>query len=264
MFQEYLDRYQIGEFADDLLSHFYDVEEYEDISLNTGSTQRIILVAANFRKEVTSTVLWLMNFNMRIQCMKTTPYKMGNDEFVSFEQIIPIKDAEEYTIGIAEKAQDEISSQVAKKSNDSIRIRFWTRLLTEIAKTTDIFKKKSSTNRSYLNVTFESSGVSLGFVATAKYCRSEIYIDKGDKEINGLFFARLEELWNERGEDLGFELVWERLEKKRACRVKIDKPGNVFDEETWDDMISIMIDTNNRIEKSFRKLIKKVDSSSIR
>ena len=56
------------------LCEFYDGREIDDIELNKGTTgQRVFLVAANFHKEFTSTVLWLQNFNLRITCFKVTP-----------------------------------------------------------------------------------------------------------------------------------------------------------------------------------------------
>lgn len=68
-------------------------------------------MAANFRKEVTSTVLWLLNDKIKVQCYKVTPYQSGNQFFVTFERIIPMKDAENYEISMAEKNQEDISFQ---------------------------------------------------------------------------------------------------------------------------------------------------------
>ena len=69
-----------------------------------GNTQRIILVAGEFRKEVTSTVMWLLNFGIKVQCFKVTPYKIEENILLDFDQIIPIKEAEDYIIRVASKA----------------------------------------------------------------------------------------------------------------------------------------------------------------
>ena len=53
IFQKYLNNKTTGEIAEDLLIDFY-MKEYDEIILNKGTSQRIILVAAKFRKEVTS------------------------------------------------------------------------------------------------------------------------------------------------------------------------------------------------------------------
>ena len=53
---------------------FFDKEDMDDIELNSENSQRIIFVAANFRKEVTSSALWLRNFGIDICCIKVSPY----------------------------------------------------------------------------------------------------------------------------------------------------------------------------------------------
>jgi hypothetical protein len=62
------------------ITQFLD-EEYEETTINKGATQSIMLVAANFRKEVTSTVLWILNFGLRVQCFLVTSYSMGEQNF---------------------------------------------------------------------------------------------------------------------------------------------------------------------------------------
>ena len=67
IFQDYINKNNTKDNAEEVLSEFYN-EEYDELKLNLGNSQRIILVAAKFRKEITSTVLWLMNYKLRIQC----------------------------------------------------------------------------------------------------------------------------------------------------------------------------------------------------
>ncbi|MCP4407295.1 MAG: DUF4268 domain-containing protein, partial [Gammaproteobacteria bacterium] len=46
--------------------------------------------------------------------------------------------------------------------------------------------------------------------------------------------------------------------KKRACRIKSEAPGNVFDKDCWDEMIEFMTDSMVALEKAFKSPIKKV------
>ena len=89
MYQKYLGE---GHNAEEMISEFMDGKEIKEIDLNPDNSQRIFFVAANFRKEVTSSVLWLTNFNLRLKCFKVTPYKYGDRVLIDFDQIIPIKD----------------------------------------------------------------------------------------------------------------------------------------------------------------------------
>lgn len=68
-----------------------EIDEIEDITINVGSNQRIIFISANFRKEVTSTVMWLLENNIKIQCFKVTPHRLDEQLFLDIDQIIPLK-----------------------------------------------------------------------------------------------------------------------------------------------------------------------------
>lgn len=102
IYQEFLDKEKFGEKAEENLAEFFE-QEYEDLSINKRQSQRIIIVAANFRKEVTSNVLWLLDFKLRIQCFKATPFALENQLFLTVEQIIPTKDTEDFVISMADK-----------------------------------------------------------------------------------------------------------------------------------------------------------------
>lgn len=56
------------------ICEFLDAPDLDEVKLNFGNSQRIMLVAANFRKEVSSTALWLLGQGISIQCFKVTPY----------------------------------------------------------------------------------------------------------------------------------------------------------------------------------------------
>jgi hypothetical protein len=75
IFQLYLDQYEPNENrqAAEVIAEFMGWESLKEGVLNRKGTQRVIMVAANFRKEVTNTALWLMQFGIRAQCFKVTP-----------------------------------------------------------------------------------------------------------------------------------------------------------------------------------------------
>ena len=79
IYQQYLNVNDTGANAKERILDFMDGQDFEDLAINKGVSQRIMLIAAKFRKEVTSTVLWLMNFKIRLQCFRVTPYSMGDE-----------------------------------------------------------------------------------------------------------------------------------------------------------------------------------------
>lgn len=258
MYQDYLDQNSLDVKAEDGLSDFYDGADYEDISLNKGVTQRIILIAAKFRKEVTSTVLWLLNYKVRIQCFRATPYSMGEELFLNVDQIIPTQDAEDYMIGMAEKAQEDISSQTQSNQLQIIRKEFWTKLLPVMNSKSSLYQNINTSAYHWIGAGSGVRGLGLNFVATKSYGRAELYIDRGDKEENKFVFDELEKNKEKIESDFGGELVWERLDSKRASRIKVETNGNVTDKEQWDGMIEFMTDSMVNLESALKLPIKNV------
>ncbi len=255
IYQEYLDKNRIDANASDKLVEFFEPLEFEEIILNTGFTQRIIFVAAKFRKEVTSTALWLMNYNLQIQCFKVTPYSLVEQLFLTFEQIIPTPDAEEFMISMAEKAQIDRSTKSELKTRHVYRKEFWDCLLEEMNKKSNLFQNINSSKSNWISTRVGIAGVSLNFVVTRACGRVEIYIDKGNLELNKYIFDYIENNKAELEKNFTGEIIWERLDNKRACRIKAETNGNIYDKESWDDMIQFMIEKMISLESSFKKYI---------
>lgn len=240
--------------AEDNLKDFFDNQDYEELVINKGLTQRIILIAANFRKEVTSTILWLMNYKLKIQCFKVTPYQLDDKLFLNFEQIIPMKDSEEYVINMAEKTHEDINIQEESKSRYNTRIDFWKKLLPLINKRTDLFKNISPSKDNWIGAGTGISSTTFNFVMSRNYARVELYLSRGIKEENKLIFDELFKYKEEIEEVLGANLIWERLDDKKASRIKYQKDDvNVFNELDWPNMIAFMVDSMVRFEKAFKK-----------
>lgn len=64
------------------------------------------------------------------------------------------------------------------------------------------------------------------FTASGKV-RAEIYIDAGDKGQNEAIFDDLLQQKSAIQQELGFELDWERLDNRRACRIAVYRDGDI-------------------------------------
>jgi hypothetical protein len=258
IYQDYLNKQNPEENAEEKISEFLENEEYEEIILNKGVTQKIILVAAEFRKEVTSTVLWLLNYKIRIQCFKATPYEMGDQLFLTMDQIIPTKEAEEYMIRVAEKTQDDIDNKTELKNRHIIRQKFWGELLQIMNSKSKLFQNISPSKSSWIGAGSGVSGVPFNFVASKKYGRVELYIDKGNQEENKKIYDALYDLKTKIEKDFGNDLVWERLDTKRASRIKSELSSNIFLRDNWSEMMEFMIDNMILFEKAIKTRLMKV------
>jgi hypothetical protein len=116
IFQAYLDRWCGGGSAVELICEFLEEEALDEVVLNSGNSQRVMLIAANFRKEVTATALWLLGHGIRVQCFKVTPYAFGAELLLDVQQIIPVPEAAEYMIGMSSKDSEEKSAQGAQRA----------------------------------------------------------------------------------------------------------------------------------------------------
>lgn len=244
------------------LSEFFDGKELEDISLNQGITsQRVMLVAANFRKEVTSTVLWLSNFKLRIQCFKVTPYALNEQLLLNVEQILPTKDTEEFAISMANKAQEEVEVQETLKNRHHVRLAFWKAFINASNENNTLFSNISPSKDNWIGIGIGMSGVNLNVAASKNYCRSEIYINQGDKHLNETLFDFVNDLKSNIEEIVGEELVWERMDNNVSCRIKHQLDSvNIYDENDWVRMISFLVGSVQKMEHAFREPVKKLNN----
>lgn len=258
IYQDYLDKFVSGEMAETNLIDFFDANDFAEISLNSGQTQRIIMVAGNFRKEVTSTVLWLLNYKLRIQCFKATPFQLGSQLFLDIEQIIPIKEAEDYVISMADKTQDDISTQDELKSRHLLRIEFWKELLKQYNQQTNLFQNISPSRDNWIGIGAGISGVMINFVISNYYARVELYISRQSRDENKFIFDDLQQRQSEIETKLGESLIWERLDTKKACRIKLElNEVDYFNKDDWQKMFDFMANSMTKMEKVFREYVGK-------
>ncbi len=256
IYQSYLDRNGIEEDAKANLEEFLEVEFPE---LQTNKTQRIILVSASFRKEVTSTVMWLLTtYNMKIQCFKAVPYLFNDDILLSVDQIIPVKEAEEYTIRMAEKAQDQQSSQDTLKARQKLNLEFWKKYLTYFSKRSNLLDNVSPSKDSWISTGSGISGIAYNSVISNSYARAELYFSRPVREENKFIFDKLLEMKSEIESTFGDVLTWERMDNKKSSRIKYElNEVSISDPDKWQQMIEFMANALIRLEAALQQPIKK-------
>jgi len=260
VYQDYLKKSGVDANAEDLLAEFLEKEDFSELQLNQGSAQRIMMIAASFRKEVTSTVLWLMNFNIRIQCFKVTPYTFGDQLFLNFDQILPVKDAQEYSISMASKTQEEIATQENLKQRHHMRLEFWRKFLDYSNRKNQLFSNISPSKENWLGTGVGMSGLSLNMVVSGKYARAELFINRETKEETKACFDYLFRKKEQIENIFGDSLTWERMDDRKSCRIKSQKDNlSLYDREDWDEMIEYMTDVGERMEKALNNPVKQLN-----
>jgi hypothetical protein len=79
----------------------------EEIEDDFGQDVKIILISANFSKEITTSVLWLNERELDIRCIRIKSQKDNEKLYFDIQQIIPLPETTDYQVKIKEKAIEE-------------------------------------------------------------------------------------------------------------------------------------------------------------
>ena len=239
IYQAYLNKYFSNEDAKQSILDFLDLEDENDLLLNKND-QRIIFVANNYRKEVTSTVLWLINHDIQIQCFKATPYKLHDDLFLQVDQIIPVPEVEEFMIDAKEKKQEEKTKGAIASETDRNLVEFWKKLKIGLANN-NLHQMDNVNPNAWFNIGFWKGKGKFAFVLGRHAPRVEIYFAHDE---NKLLFDSMYKYKEEIDINIGEGIYWERLDNKKASRIKYEMPlelsnqlGKLNNYDSWDKKI---------------------------
>lgn len=259
IFQDYLNRYCGGGDAKALICEFLDVPDLEEVLINSGNDQRLILVAANFRKEVTSTVLWLLGHGIQAQCIKVTPFASGEELFLNVEQIIPTPEAKELMIGIAAKNAEEKVTVEELKSRHKIRLAFWEMALEAFKNSKcDLYNNINPSKDHWLNAGSGISGMPFGLVFLIKAARVEFVMTRGDSKVNTFAFEQLYKQKDQIEKAFGAALTWHRLENKKSCRIDYELEVEGYNRDNWPKIIAWMVEKMIALQKVLAEPLKQL------
>ncbi len=260
IFQEYLNRYCGGGDARQEICDFLEIEEFSDVVLNFGNDQRVILVAANFRKEVTSTVLWLLQNGLQIQCFKATPYQLKEEVYLTLDQIIPTPEAAEFMVGISDKEKEQKTTVRAKAQCHTLRREFWALCLDGL-KTAGItrYQNVSPSDAHWLNAGSGVSGMHYAMIFSRKEARVELSINRSTKEENNQIFDLIKERKDEIESSLGLSLNWRKLEDKKVSLIVTQQDFDGFNRDSWEAMISWLAEHVAKFDQVFSKILPEIN-----
>jgi hypothetical protein len=260
IFQDYLKSKGIEKPAAQIISEFLEDAGNSEIALNKTNSQRIFLIAANFRKEITSTALYLMNFKIQLKCFKATAYEHSGNYFLSVDQIIPVTDAQEYIISMADKIQEETATQTQLSNRHKLRYAFWTEFLKEIKGKSELFQNNIPT-KEYALV---AGGTDITYVSfqptiSGDYAMVALSFGKQQAELNKQMFDVLSKHRTEIDNAFGEGLEWDRKDDLIRSMVSIKKPGlSYFNQEQWPESIQFLIQNVNKLERAVRPYMQEV------
>ena len=225
---------------------FLEIEDEAELLLNSGD-QRIIFVANSYRKEVTSTVLWLLNHDIKIQCFRAIPFSKGEDLFLQIEQIIPLPETQEFMIDAKEKEREDKGKSKVVAEGKARLIDFWSSLKNELEdRGFDLLSRVSP--KGYYNIGSWMGSGKFAFCIGRYGMRVELYFQQDkDKKLFDAMYAHKQRV----EENFDGEIIWERLDEKNASRIKheflyknLAPEDNKFNEKTcWSVWINWYADS---------------------
>lgn len=105
VYSEYLGKTNGNEDAERNLLEFLEWDENDDEKF--AQDVRIVLVSAEFSKEITTTVLWLNDYGLDIRCVRIKPDDDNGRTLVDIEQVIPLPEASDYITKLSTKNKKE-------------------------------------------------------------------------------------------------------------------------------------------------------------
>lgn len=236
--------------AKKVILDFLDFESTEAEELS--GDVRIILVAANFSTELTTSVIWLNKHELDLTCIRLLPYKLGEQLLIDVTQIIPLPEAEIYEVKIREQA---LETRKARSARHEIFRRFWAQLIERSRPLTTLLANRSTTTDHWLSAGIGRAGFGLNFTLTEERARVECFIrlDKGgdgrSKQAFQLLLAQKEQI--ERA--FGGPLDWQELPDRYGSRICKDLEGGWRTPETeWPALQDAMIQAMLRLERALK------------
>ena len=265
IFQQYINRYKkpsSGETVADAstqICEFLDAPDLDEVKINLGNSQRIMMVAANFRKEVTSTALWLLGQGINIQCFKVTPHALGEQLLINIDQIIPTPEAKELMIGISAKEAEEKTTEVVRKERHTVRYDYWEVLLEAFRNSNcDLYDNISPSKDHWI---YAGSGVSncpYSLIFGKKEIRVELIFGRSSTEENTYIFEELLKIKENIEATFGKSLEWLALENRKSCRIQYSQSVDGFNRENWRECVSWHLNAMTNLEKATKAPLQKV------
>lgn len=182
--------------------------------LTSMEAKAAIWIVSDPRPEHVAAVAWLNESNSaQFYMVKVEAVRIGDSPAAALFTLIvgPSEDAKE--VGRTKK-------EIAERY--SIRKRWWTQLVERSSRVSKLHAHITPGEYSWIGTSSGVRGLNLNYVVTQDECAAELYIDRGKdaEDENKAIFDQLQAKQSDIEKAFGASLSWERLEGKRACRIR--------------------------------------------
>lgn len=210
----------------------------------------IIWIVKEAREEHRQAIDWLnehTNENLDFFLVKIEVWQIGNSSYAPKFDII--SQPNDWSKNLKRSVSGNKVTEVKSK-----QLEFWSKLKEYAeSKGTRLSMRKARPQHWY-NIAIGSSEVhvSLSLNSFDNTIRTELYIPK-NKDI----YYKLEQSKEEIESEIGQRLIWMELESKLASRIKIEREGNIDEEDKWEEYFAWLLNWSETFQATFSKYLKK-------
>ncbi len=222
--------------------------------LSSMGAKAAIWIVSDPRPEHVAAVAWLNeSSSAAFYMVKVEAVRIGDSPAAPLFTLI---------VGPSEETKDVGQTKKEIAERYGIRKRWWSTLIERSAKVNKLHAHITPGEYSWIGASSGVRGLNLNYVVTQDECKAELYIDRGkdaEEETKSIFdqlFANKAKI----DEAFGEALSWERLEGKRACRIRHTQAGGGYrtPEAQWPALQETIIRDMDRLEKALRPYLKQL------
>ena len=220
------------------------------ITYASGLNAKVMIwVVKEAKQEHRAAIEWLnnnTNSDVSFFLIEIHAYKIGNsDPAPKFE--------------VVEKPNDFVKSSKSKTESGDLnkrqseRLVFWEQFNQVVINRGKPFNVRKATTDHWYDVAMGTSEAHIGINLVNKDNQIvvEVYIND-NKDLFDTFLSYKEDIEKQ----LGFELIWDRLDNKKASRIKYSIPGLDFDDHSnYNELMNETIDVAVKLRDVFKKFL---------
>lgn len=218
--------------------------------LTAMSARAAVWIVSEPRPEHVAAVAWLNeSTNADFYLVKVEAVRIGDSPAAPLLTVI-VGPSQDNTVRHQKK-------EIAERYD--IRRKWWTQLVA--LPEAKLHAHISPSSYSWIAVSSGIRGLNLTYVVTQDECAAELYIDRGkdSADENKQIFDQLLQSREEINKALPYEVSWERLDDRKASRIRITLPGGYRSAEAeWEEIQTPLVEAMNALNKTLQPHLKKL------
>ena len=225
--------------------------------LSNLQAKTAVWISSQPRPEHEAAIHWLNQYlpaDVAFYLLKVEAYRIGTSEPAPAFTIVAGPTTEGKQIG---EQKEELAERHV------LRLEFWGQLLKKARQQTQLHAAVSPGKENWISAGAGKSGLGFNYAIRMSDAQVELYIDRGDGEDNKRIFDQLLAQREVVERDFGGPLDWQRLDDRRASRIRYVLPGGgLTSRDRWPMIQDAMIEAMVRLERAVKPAIKRLKEAS--